>query len=132
MSCDNNRARYFDHLVTGAGAGASVTAADLEALYQARRGPPADRLAALMAEAKTRQLFSAMQRAGFTPPAHAANGLPKVASQTGYAAVYDHLQRRGWLSGAPPATELALAQMHAETGDEPARPVPQIAYERNG
>lgn len=107
MSCDNNRTRYFEHVVAGAGARAGVAAGDLEGLYQANRGTPPDRLAAITAAAKTRQLFGVMQQAGFPPPTHAADGLPKTESQPGYAAVYDYLKGRGWIGVGSSSTTVS-------------------------
>ncbi len=134
MSCDGNRTRYFEHVVADAGASAGVAAGDLEGLYQANRGTPPNRLAAITAEAKTRQLFGAMQQTGFPPPTHAADGLPKPESQPGYAAVYDYLKSRGWIGGGRAASVIepvpsdlqraggapALAMINALGGARPA------------
>ena len=91
MSCDGNRARYF---ATAAAEAAVMEAFGgdqeraqtiIQTIYdtasQRQDMPPA------LADALTRVLFSQMKSMGMTPPAHAANGLPKRAARQGYAAL---------------------------------------------
>ena len=93
MSCEQNRHKFFQ-IMAGSGV---VDADDLEHAYQQNRhvpGSPAERLSA---GAKTRMLFQAISNYGLKPPTHATDGMPKVESQPGYAAVYDLLKKYGLL-----------------------------------
>ena len=91
MSCDGNRARYF---ATAAAEAAVMEAFGgdqeraqtiIETIYdtasQRQDVQPA------LADALTRVLFNQMKSMGMTPPAHAANGLPKPTARQGYAAL---------------------------------------------
>ena len=72
MSCEGNRHKYFQ-ILSSQGADAQA----LERLYQAAYNRPAgNTAAALQAEAKTRLLFTEMQRLGLHPPTHSPTGLP--------------------------------------------------------
>jgi hypothetical protein len=95
-----------------------LTAETLERIYQANRGKAASQGEALAAEAKTRALFAQMERLGIKPPTHAADGLPKKASQLGYAAVFDALQKRAQEMEEEQA-QLSLAKQ--EEDDQPWR-----------
>ena len=89
MSCDGNRHRFLSFMQSQYG----MNAQHLEKLYQIAKahGPqsPEDEV---VQTHKTRQLFLAMQKEGIKPPTHAANGLPKKSSRSGYAAVYDAIR----------------------------------------
>ena len=90
MSCDGNRHRFLTFLHSQKG----MDATHLEKLYQIAkaRGPQSTEDEVVQAH-KTRQLFLAMQKEGIKPPAHAANGLPKRSSRSGYAAIYNAIQK---------------------------------------
>ncbi|MBT7071953.1 MAG: hypothetical protein HN855_07530 [Anaerolineae bacterium] len=89
MSCEGNRHRFLQYLQRQHG----MDARHLEQLYQHHksRGPQGPEEEIVQTH-KTRQLFSAMQQEGIKPPAHAANGLPKKDSRSGYAAIHDAIQ----------------------------------------
>ena len=89
MSCDGNRHKFFQ-VVSSSDLPEEV----LERVYQANRHTPNSPGEKLAAEAKTRALFAMMEAKGIKPPTHAADGLPRKASQSGYAAVFDVLQNR--------------------------------------
>ncbi len=113
MSCEGNRHKFFQVASDDV-----LTAETLERIYQANRGQAASQGEALAAEAKTRALFAQMERMGIKPPTHAADGLPKKASQAGYAAVFDALQRRAQeeQEEEEQAAQLSLA-MQQEDGE---------------
>lgn len=91
MSCDGNRARYFAATATEAavlqafGGDQERAQTIIETIYdtasQRQDVPPP------LADALTRVLFTQMKGMGITPPAHAADGLPKTAARQGYAAL---------------------------------------------
>ena len=106
MSCEGNRHKFFLHAASLPGCG--LTAEALEALYQASRHKPTAAAEAAAAEAKTRRVFAMIQAMGLHPPTHSADGLPKIESRLGYAAVYDCLKNNGLLA--------ALQQAAAQAG----------------
>ncbi|WP_322489348.1 hypothetical protein [Chloroflexus sp.] len=120
MSCDGNRGVFFAHICATAGMGSGVTPADLEEIYERNIGNPKGFAEELANDAKTRKLFAEMRRVNITPPTHSATGLPKKPSRRGYAAIYDELKRRGWISEAEPTagpTPAAVPVVEAVTGD---------------
>lgn len=91
MSCEGNRLKFFEQ----AQAVLKLDAAELEKIYQAGKAAcvmPSEAELERMTE-KTRLLFQDMRAVGLQPPTHSADGLPKIASRAGYAAVFDHLRR---------------------------------------
>ena len=92
MSCDGNRHRYFSFME---GKHHGLNSRHLETLYQQHkaRGPQSPEEEVVQTH-KTQQLFLAMRQEGIKPPTHAANGLPKRSSRSGYAAVYDAIQMK--------------------------------------
>jgi len=114
MSCEGNRHKFFVHTAAQSGSGMSAEA--LEALYQANRRKPATPAEAAAAEAKTRRVFAMIQALGLHPPTHSADGLPKMESRLGYAAVYDCLKGRGLL----PTLQQATAVVQAPAPTAPA------------
>jgi len=88
MSCEGNRQKFFEHLQAALG----LDARTLEKTYQSGKaaGVPAGQEEKVTA--KTRFLFDDMRRIGLTPPTHSPDGLPKMDSRAGYAAVFDILR----------------------------------------
>ena len=89
MSCEGNRHSFLALLQREHG----IDEIQLEKRYRAHkaRGPQSPE-EEILQTFKTRQLFSLMRDKGIKPPTHAANGLPKKDSRTGYAAIYDAIQ----------------------------------------
>jgi hypothetical protein len=93
MSCDGNRDKHF-HGITGANSvaaqafgGSDEAKHALDTLYEIGRSGPQPAAERAQAAALTKMMFSRMQQAGIKPPVHSASGMPKVASQFGYALV---------------------------------------------
>ena len=124
MSCEGNRHKFIAHLIAVAGGpeATGVTGELLERLFWASRKPaaelsPTERLAA---EAKTRKLFVAIEAAGFKPPTHATDGMPKVDARPGYAALYDQLKALGLLTpGQPILAQVQMATVQQQPDTDP-------------
>lgn len=91
MSCDGNRARYFAATATEVavlqafGGDQERAQTIIETIYDT--ASQRQDVAPPLADALTRVLFGQMKGLGITPPAHAADGLPKLAARQGYAAL---------------------------------------------
>lgn len=80
MSCDGNRARFFQQVAAepavqqALGGDVEHTRTMIETLYDtaSRRSD----IQPVLADALTRTLFVQMKTLGMTPPAHAADGMP--------------------------------------------------------
>ena len=103
MSCDGNRHKFWKHLTGGKnpftallGGSAEAAQQTMERLYQ-RGKAEAERLTRngklrdvdkAVATTLTKRLFNRMRAVGIKPPTHSKDGLPKMSSRFGYAAVY--------------------------------------------
>ena len=105
MSCDHNRAKFFEIM-----AASGLVATDaLERAFQQNRRVPASDAERLSAEAKTRLLFASIAAQGLKPPTHSADGLPRLDARPGYAAVFDLLRQQGLLGETERMRGLSMA-----------------------
>ncbi|HEX6293035.1 MAG TPA: hypothetical protein VFZ66_27885 [Herpetosiphonaceae bacterium] len=127
MSCDQNRKTYVAALTKHGGPladalGGSVIAPKvLEAVFNVARNQPlpddpAERASLLVqAESATRLLFARMRQAGFTPPTHAANGLPRKDAQRGYGAIHQTIRAIEQRQNLPKLAH-AILEQHTPSG----------------
>ncbi len=115
MSCELHRQKFFEIM----SASGSVSAAELEHVYQQNRHTPTDK-ERLSVEAKTRSLFGNIAAQGLKPPTHSADGLPKSESQPGYAAVYDLLRRKDLLGDTATLRKAGKQKSAFFSADDPA------------
>ncbi len=106
MSCEGNRHRFLSRAAPLLG----LDARQMEKVYQAAKAGgilgknPED------LQRKTRLLFDAMRGLGIRPPAHSKDGLPKLASQIGYAALYDYVLANARVQHISPRKDLLAEQ----------------------